>query len=234
MKPYYEHGGITIYHGDCREILPRLAADLILTDAPYGTGGWRRVASGNGSDPSASLVKEAWDSNATDWLALCPAAAPILTFWSAAYAQYLLPAAAATGRDKHRTIYMRKRDPMPMPKGRTAWSVEPIWVLSAAGFTLSGGDDLIDVSTPRLGRDHEALGHPYQKPLEAMAWALSKCQGETVLDPFMGSGTTLRAAKDLGWKAIGIELDEHWCEVAAKRLSQEVLPLGLSSDRDLP
>lgn len=68
--------------------------------------------------------------------------------------------------------------------------------------------------------------HPTQKPLELMTWCISLSGNpQTILDPFMGSGTTLRAAKDLGRKAIGIEIEERYCEIAAKRLSQEVLAL---------
>ncbi len=73
--------------------------------------------------------------------------------------------------------------------------------------------------------------HPAQKPLTIMADIvdLSSRRGDTVLDPFAGSGTTLRAAKDLGRKAIGIEIDERYCEIAAKRLGQEVLDFGAAS-----
>jgi len=72
---------------------------------------------------------------------------------------------------------------------------------------------------------HEELVHPTQKPEALMLWCLSTRWTSTgdVLDPFMGSGTTLRAAKDLGRRAIGIEIEERYCEIAARRLSQEVL-----------
>ena len=71
--------------------------------------------------------------------------------------------------------------------------------------------------------------HPTQKPAPLMRWALEFTTGQTILDPFMGSGTTLRAAKDLGRKAIGIEIEERYCEIAAKRLAQEVLDLGAAA-----
>ena len=77
-----------------------------------------------------------------------------------------------------------------------------------------------------LGKE-DTRNHPTQKPLDLMLRCLESYPGETVLDSFMGSGTTLRAAKDLGRKAIGIEIEEKYCEIAVKRLRQEVLPLEI-------
>jgi len=227
MQPYYEHAGITIYHGDCRDVLSGFSdVDLIFSDPPYGTGGWRRDRSGNGHDPSASLIVESWDDGAVDWLGLLPPSVrACAAFWPAARTRRLLVAADAAGLTKHRTLYMRKRDPKPMPAGRIRWSVEPIWVLSRDGYVLLGGDDVYETTTPRLGRDSEAVDHPYQKPLDVVLWALGKLDGALICDPFLGSGTTLAAAKLLGRRAIGIEIEERYCEIAARRLSQEVMEL---------
>lgn len=225
MTPYYSDDHVTLYHGDWREApAGLLTADVLVTDPPYGTGGWRRNAAGQGGNPTGTLVQEAWDDGATEWLTLA-SDRPVLTFWPAATTHRLLSDAVRHGFDKHRALYMVKRDPKPMPKGRTQWSVEPIWCLSRDGFVLYGGTDFMECSTPRLGRDSDATGHPYQKPLEVMTWLLSKVDAESVLDPFAGSGTTLVAAKSLGMKAIGVERDEAYCEVAANRLRQEVLGL---------
>lgn len=219
MKPYYEHAGITIYHGDCREVLPHVSAGVVITDPPYGTGGWRRNGSGNGSDPKASLVQEAWDDGAVEWLLPIPS----LVFWPAARTAALLVRANEIGLTKHRCLYMRKLDPKPQVAGRIGWSVEPIWCLSSDGFVLHGGTDWTEASTPRMGRDRDANEHPYQKPVGVMKWLVGKTKADTILDPFCGSGTTLLAAKECGRLAIGIETNERYCEIAANRLAQEVL-----------
>lgn len=229
MTPYYDDGrGIVIYHGDAREILPTLepgSVDLVLTDPPYGTGGWRRLEAGAGSNPSGSLVQEAWDDGALDWLSLVDAPV-VATFWPAARTSLLLEAATARGLTKHRCIYWRKPDPKPLPGGRTRWSVEPIWVLSHDGFVLTGGDDMFEMSALRRGCNAEWAGHPYQKPVRLLCWGLAKFRAGLILDPFAGSGSTLVAAKRLGVRAVGVETEERYCEIAARRLSQEVMDFG--------
>jgi site-specific DNA-methyltransferase (adenine-specific) len=78
-----------------------------------------------------------------------------------------------------------------------------------------------------IRKGKEKRFHPTQKPLEVITWNIGLADNpKTILDPCFGSGTTLRAAKDLGRKAIGIEIEEKYCEIAAKRMQQEVLPLG--------
>lgn len=225
MKPYFQDEAVTLYHGDCREVLPTLAdgsIDLVLTDPPYGTGGWRRTEKGQGRNPSGKIVVEDWDDGEVDWLLMLPDVA-VFTFWPAGRISKLLDAAIDRGLTKHRAFYMRKTDPKPMPGGRTRWSVEPIWVLSREGFVSLGGDDCCEASTPRKGRDSGATGHPYEKPIAVIKWLVGKTTASTILDPFCGSGTTLRAAKDMGRKAIGIETEEAYCEMTARRMEQGVL-----------
>lgn len=250
VKPYYSHAGIEIYLGDCREILPQLPkgwcatcscelgdeqivaihlaaqhdarpiVDAVVTDPPYGTGGWRRELSGNGSDPSAKLVREPWDTGEVDWLHLCRCYTAIV-FFPSVRAFRLLNAATFLGMSEHKCVYMKKLDPRPQFAGRIAWSIEPIWVMSRYPVKLRGESDVLEASTPREGRDSEAVGHPYQKPQAVMDWLVAQTT-HPIIDPFMGSGTTLTAAKKQGRRAIGIEIKEEYCEIAAKRLSQEV------------
>lgn len=227
MRPYYEEAGITIYHGDCREILPQLNAsvDLVLTDPPYGTGGRRRLESGQGSNPKSELRREAWDMPLVDWLADFPSVAWML-FWPSSRAKDLLTEANLREHPVHRQLFWRKLDPMPRPANQTRFSVEPIWLLSANGYCLKGGEDWFEASAPRDNRDADSTGHPYQKPIEVLRWLLNLTDAKAVLDPFMGCGTTLRAAKDLGRRAIGIEIEERYCEIAANRLRQSVMQFG--------
>lgn len=213
-----EHiGDATLYLGDCREVLPTLSGvDAVVTDPPYGTGGWRRTEAGRGSNPSGRLVREAWDVGFLDWMLLTKA--PVIAFWPACHTRNLLAMADSTGRRKHRALYMHKLDPKPQVSGRIAWSVEPIWCLSDDGFQLYGGTDWISVSTPRLGRDYDASGHPYQKPIACMDWLIRKVGESTVLDPFMGSGTTGVACARLGRRFIGIEIEARYFDIACRRI----------------
>lgn len=196
MKPYYEHAGITIYHGDCRQVLNQCGkADLLLTDPPYGLG----IA----ANPfRQKFDKQNWDDVAVDseLLKMAIAYTSEQVIWGGNY--FGLPASQCFFVwDKYQ------------PQDFSSSMCEMAWVslrLPAKIFRLSV-------------RAYEKW-HPTQKPEELMRWCLDFFpEATSILDPFMGSGTTLRAAKDLGRAAIGIEIEEKYCEIAAKRLSQEVL-----------
>lgn len=221
MKPYYEHAGITIYHGDCREIagtmvyetgVPRLF-DVVITDPPYGTG-W--VLGGGGvGEFSAKSVREPWDVFSTGWMKFNHAPKA----WAVFSPDARIPETAAAIGGKFRLRYYIKSNPRPALGGNDSPSVEPIVV--APGTRYSNGP-------AHLIAYNGDAEHPCQKPLAVMLWLVEgvAAPGQIVLDPFMGSGTTLVAAKRLGHEAIGIEIEERYCEIAAKRLSQEVLDLS--------
>ena len=109
-----------------------------------------------------------------------------------------------------------------MIKGRFSSSAEYV-IYGTNGAHDSDGEKAVQnvISCPTLTGDDKE--HIAEKPIEVMKWVLAVTKANsTILDPFMGSGTTLRAAKDLRRKAIGIEIEEKYCEISAKRLSQEV------------
>jgi len=210
IEPYYEEPGIQIFLGDCREILPQLPkVDLVLTDPPYGIGdkwqGGFGEKHGWGKAHKDKEARNAWDRSP-------PTAATIREI-----------------RDKGRMVIIWGGNYFDLPQSR-CWLV---WNKPERGFTLAeaelawtNADNVIRVFD--CNRSDTGRIHPTQKPLELMKWCLSLSWSKnclTVIDPFMGSGTTLRAAKDLGRKAIGIEIEERYVEIAIRRLQQEVLPL---------
>ena len=205
MKPYYEHAGITIYHGDCREILPSLKADVVVTDPPYGTGCAPRGGRVAGTIDRDSAQWPEWDAFDPSWLALWDG--PAAVFCGIRMTHALGAAMGADGL----LIYVKSN---PNPLGS---SFEPC---VTRGFRSRGRQHITAYNA------FNGQQHPTQKPLEVMRFVVKAAPEGTVLDPFMGSGTTLRAAKDLGRKAIGIEIEERYCEIAAKRLAQEVLPFA--------
>ena len=199
MKPYYQHAGITIYHGDCAEVIPTLGRfDLLLTDPPYGIGALMKGGKDTGHWGSLSSGNE-WDMEIPD-LSASLSCAPKQIIWGGNY--FPLPPARCV-------LAWRKLNAVPTQADfELAWTNldKPAKMFSSA----SGG----------AMKRH---GHPTQKPLELIAWCLSLAgDAATVLDPFMGSGTTLRACKDVGKQCVGIDREERYCEIAAKRMEQEV------------
>lgn len=213
MKPYYEHAGITIYHGDCRELLPRLEADVIVSDPPYGIrySPSQNSAKAWGAKTFVGEVVVAGDDGPFDPTPLLRFPAVVL-FGANHYADKLPPSPA--------WLVWDKRDGM---TSNDFADCELVWTnfTSVARLFRHQWNGALRASERGVTRVH-----PTQKPIELMQWIIGKCPPGVVLDPFMGSGTTLVAAKNLGRRAIGIEIEERYCEVAAKRLSQEVLDLG--------
>lgn len=222
MLPYYDHAGITIYHGDCREILPTLAnVDAVITDPPYGIGvarrtfGSGRINKGSGlcrpgQAPSKDFGDSDWDDApvASDLLDIVRASAPQQIIFGGNY--FDLPPASKW------IVWDKRNDGTAFADAELAWTNLP----GAVRIFRWRWNGLLQ---EHAGRNKELRVHPAMKPLELMKFCIQKTKGDTILDPFMGSGTTLVAAKNLGRKAIGIELEEKYCEAAAKRLAQEVM-----------
>lgn len=194
IKPYYEQDGVTIYHGDCREVLPQIGpVELVLTDPPYGLG---KKLSGGTWNKSA-----VWDELLD--IAFLLNLAPKVVIWGGNYY------------------------PLPPSRGWLSW-YKPDAVPSMADFELAWTNqdrNAKQISHSIAATNAERNGHPTQKPLRVMRWSIAEMgiTGGVVLDPFMGSGTTLRAAKDSGLRAIGIEIERKYCDIAIERLRQQVL-----------
>jgi site-specific DNA-methyltransferase (adenine-specific) len=246
LKPYYEHGGVTLYLADCLEVLPELTGiGGILTDPPYSSGGAFRgdrmqktLAKYVSSDSSGqtSLVGFTGDNrDQRSFLAWC-------SLWMSAAKHASVPGAPAlvftdwrqlptttdamqAGGWVWRNIATWWKPGIRMQRGLFSQSAEYV-VFGTNGPTVEHDGAPQNVFScapvPTAEKDHIA-----EKPLEVMQWLLRAIPtGALVVDPFCGSGTGLIAAKEKGHDAIGIDIDEHSLEIAARRLSQEVFDFG--------
>lgn len=218
MTPYYQDSAVTIYHGDCREILPTLGKfDLLLTDPPYGIkrdkgmGGGGYDGFGVGAKRTPKVYDASWDDEAPsrEVFSLALGGAKTHIIWGGNYFTESLP-------QQCKWLVWDKEQTMPSySDAELAWtSLDGV----AVKMKRLSGNGLMAVEKERK--------HPTQKPLDLMLWCI-QLAGDvtTILDPWAGSCTTGRAAKDLGKKAVLIEREERYCEVGAKRMAQEVLAL---------
>ena len=214
MTPYYSDKWVTIYHGDCREILPQLdvKVDLVLTDPPYGIKGEESIIT-------------------------------TLKVLKLSYQKCLTMALIMDWRFAHRVCSLLEKHKV----GELVW--EYGWISGGrckAKYGVLPTHNIIHLfgdvrrfhfltgtiikrdkglSSPRQCSFANKTGHPYEKPIGLIKLLLNKIDCSTVLDSFLGSGTTTLAAKILGKKCIGIEIEEKYCEIAAKRCCQEVMEL---------
>jgi site-specific DNA-methyltransferase (adenine-specific) len=222
VTPYYNEGGITIYHGDCRDVLQDLYADVLITDPPYGlnlgvANDPRGGAHGLGRAGFASYEDTPENFHAIVVPALTGALSRVrrgLVFASGTGVRALPPYQALGG------IFL------PAGVGRNCWGFQQFSFCAFYGVA----PDLHKGARPTGFSSWETVqmnGHPTPKPYGWMMWAvtLASRPGEMILDPFCGSGTTLAAAKQCGRRAIGIELEERYCELAVRRVRQGALPL---------
>lgn len=280
MKPYYEDDSVTLYHGDCAEILPELAddsMDIVLTDPPYGVdkAAWDRefptfwFEDAARIAPTLGLMPGIWNFGKcpdqigrlryrwtlaahlrngqtrgalglADWIPCMVYLADEAPAWCARFGAWCR-ANGITSRDLDAlcgtngmgghwtTTRVQAAVPTAAQWAKIRAAYDPpaeldAWVHAADPFRDAGS-----TSKAFLIGKEPMQKHPSPKPLDITTWFLHRMPGydlgRGVLDPFAGSGTTLRAAKDLGRKAVGIEREERYCEMAANRLAQEVFNL---------
>jgi len=222
IKPYYQDSAVTIFCGDCREIVPTLGRfDLLLTDPPYGVEGghggqlkdYHKANYGDGWEDTPAYIKNVCVPIIEWGLKNCKTV--VLTPGTRCLCHYPQP-------DEVGCFYA----PASSRIGKFGFqNCHPIFFYGWYKNRGKGALHTVRVLTEAA----EKNGHPCPKPIMAWTWLLERTseEGATILDPFAGSGTTGRAAKDLGRKAVLIEREERYCEIAAKRMLQEVLPLGV-------
>ena len=214
MKPYFQDDKITIYHGNAEEILPNIKGDLMLTDPPYGVDIDYFSYEDSEKNLSAlikNIIAPAIETVAPVSLITCG----VLNIQKYPPYKWIL------------SWSQRGAGSNPCGWGWSCW--QPVLAYGTDPFLKnqlgSRPDEFFCASNQGETR---RINHPVVKPLNVMRWLVYRgapLSNSLIVDPFMGSGTTLRAAKDLGHRAIGIEIEERYCEVAANRMSQMVLTL---------
>lgn len=217
MKPYYhdEECGITIYHGDCREVLSCLVGvDAVVTDPPYGialanhaAGKERRQRDWTVHGDESTEIGE-WVLQWADSLQLATVA-------------FSSPSLPWTGKWRSRLVWHKHGLGMGGDRN-LCWKSDWELIQVRNNGVLAGTRESA-VLTGFDIRPSEFVFHPCQKPVALMAYLMRKIQCQRLVDPFMGSGSTLLAAKNLGISAVGIEIEEKYAEIAANRLAQGVL-----------
>jgi len=219
MKPYFQNDLITLYHGDCLENTEWLEADVLVTDPPYGIS-WKGITTGlnkayfkhkdgianDGDSATRNEVLNLWGVK------------PAIVFGS-----WRIPRPTQT---EHRLIW-HKQGQAPGPLNAPFMTQDEEIYILGKGF-VSTSPPLRSVITTKENRSTEVsrLGHPTPKPVGLMETLINRCPSGVIADPFAGSGSTLIAARNLRRQAIGVELEEKYCELIANRLSQEAFDLG--------
>lgn len=221
MRPYYQDEQVALYHGDCREVTEWLGADVLVTDPPYG------MAFRSSKRKGAKLARIAGDDDTTsrdDALRLWGTDKPALVFgrWSV----------AAPAGEKQRLIWHKAAavgmGDLNIPWGPNFEDVHVLgngWDREATGLPRAGSVITTNQAVGGGGGAENATGHPTPKPVGLTELLIGRCPAGTIADPFAGSGATLIAARNLGRRAVGVEIEERYCEVIARRLSEQVMDL---------
>lgn len=220
--PYWTDGQVSLYLGDCREVTEWLAADVLVTDPPYGIGwrspgGWTNASGRGNSRPHPGIANDD-DTEARDDALKLWDGKPALVFGD--LLKHRPPGAV------HVLVY-GKSDDAGVRGARGGWrrDVEGIFLVGRWPSGVGGRSSVLRSGGRVAGPRGLAVryGHPHAKPVDVLEELITDCPPGAIADPFAGSGSILVAARNLGRPAIGVEIDERSCEVAARRLSQRPL-----------
>ena len=226
--PYWSGDGITLYLGDCREITEWLAAEVLVTDPPYGIGyqrerrTWKKPV--NRPNPyvmpagRATTIQGDRDTGLRD---------EALAMWghaALAFGDLKLAPPANTAK-----VLIYRKPPNAGTHGTVAGfrhDIEAIYLIGKWPVGFGGLSSVLDTGARSQGNDYSCsgrYGHPHAKPVDVMETLIHACPPGVIADPFAGSGSTLIAARNQGRSAIGVEIDERYAEKAARRLDQGIL-----------
>jgi site-specific DNA-methyltransferase (adenine-specific) len=215
VTPYYADDLVTLYLGDCREVMAWLSADVLVTDPPYGIA----RADSNSTQRPVEIVAGDENTDIRDAALALWGTRPAMVFgsWRQSRPQRVTgrliwhKAAALSGHTCH-AWYSAEEEIYLLGTG---WVGKPIQNVIVTRERRDGAHGLV-----------ATIGHPTPKPVGLMEILIGKCPAGVIADPFAGAGSALIAARNLGRHAVGVELKERYCEVAAKRLCQDVLISG--------
>lgn len=230
MKPYYEQDGITLYHADARDVINNLSSESIITDPVWPNSIFPEV-----KNPEKLLTAVLAMANTTRivvhlgcdsdprFLRAVPSSFPFIRSCLLEYARPSYKGRIVYGGD---IAYVFGELPPPIVReGKGRQSLIPGLCVSTRSDALFRRGNWNGHTNKFFGNDYSILPHPAARRLQHVRWLCKWFAGKSVVDPFCGSGTTLLACKSLGIPAIGIEINESYCELAVKRLSQGVLDL---------
>jgi DNA modification methylase len=224
MNPYYQDDQVTLYHGDCLKIDTWLAADVLVTDPPYGIawkiGATSVTGTGHRTTPSAARPSIQNDDDTTVRDA-------VIDRWGSRPALLFGSPRASEPKGSRQTLVWQK----PSTSGifgcvagfRKDW--EAIYLVGKFPASPAKRSSVIRTNGCHISYLRES-GHPHAKPVALLELLIESAPPGVIADPFAGSGSTLVAARNQGRKAIGVEIEERYCEIIAKRLDQHCFDFG--------
>jgi DNA methylase len=222
MRPYWSDGQVSLYLGDCREVAEWLTADVLVTDPPYGRG-WRQNAGLPNADGQGCGKRNPGIRNDRDTAVRDEA----LRLWGGKPAVVFGDLLVPQPQGAVQALVYAKSDDAGIRGARAGWrrDAEAVYLIGPWPVGIGGRSSVLRTNGCVAGPRGVAIraGHPHAKPVDLMEQLIAACPAGTVADPFAGSGSTLIAARNQGRAAIGVEIEERYCELAARRLSQMIL-----------
>jgi DNA modification methylase len=222
VQPYYQDELVTLYHGDCREVREWLAADVLVTDPPYGIA-WKRGENKARSSRAHAGIRGDQDTVLRDTALGLWGDRPGVVFGS-----FYAPSPV----NVRQWLVYRKPGDAGAVGSVTGFrrDSEPVFLTGSWPLRTVRRSSVVTTTERMVGGKYgiaAKAGHPHAKPLDLLADLIGECPEGAIADPFAGSGSTLLAARQLGRRAVGVEIDEAYCEIIAKRLHDQPLDLDM-------